>query len=85
LAGAALNGKRHVQAAQEHGVEMEEVDREDSLGLGLQEGSPGPPRPGGRRIDAGVPSPTGEDQVNGYDSIIGTTGFCLLGAGDLFA
>jgi len=33
---------------------VEEVGRQDLLGLGLQERSPGLPRPAGRGIDAGV-------------------------------
>ena len=49
-----LDEEQDVQAAQEHGVDVEEVGREDRLRLSVQERPPGLPRPGGRRVDAGV-------------------------------
>jgi hypothetical protein len=53
-AGAVLDEKQHIQAAQQHGVDMEEVGPEDRLGLGFQERPPGLPGPRGRRVDASV-------------------------------
>jgi len=38
---AALNEEQHIQAAQEHGIDMEEVRREDRLRLSFQERPPG--------------------------------------------
>jgi hypothetical protein len=47
--GAMLNEEQHVQAAQEHRVDVEEVRGEDRLRLGLQERPPGLPGPSGCR------------------------------------
>jgi len=44
-AGAMLDDEEHVQAAKEHGVDMEEVRRQDGLRLSIQERSPGLPGP----------------------------------------
>ncbi len=52
--GAVLDEEQYVQAAQEDGIDVEEVDGEDRLGLGLQERPPGLPGPPGRRINARV-------------------------------
>lgn len=49
-----LDDEQNVQAAQEHGIDMEEVGRQDRLRLGVQERSPGEPRPRGHRVKAGV-------------------------------
>jgi hypothetical protein len=40
-----------VEAAQEHGVDVQEVDREDRVGLRGQELAPGRPGPSGRWIE----------------------------------
>ena len=40
-AGAVLNEEQHVQAPEEHGVDVEEIDSEDRLGLDFQECQPG--------------------------------------------
>jgi hypothetical protein len=40
-AGAMLDEEQHVQAAQERGIDVEEVHRQDRLRLGLQERPPG--------------------------------------------
>jgi hypothetical protein len=42
-AGAVLDEEQHVQAAQQHGVDVEEVGGEDRLGPGVQERPPGLP------------------------------------------
>ncbi len=39
--GVMLDEEQHVQAAQEYGIDVEEVGREDRLGLGGQERLPG--------------------------------------------
>jgi hypothetical protein len=49
-----LDEEQHVQATQEHRIDVEKVSRQDRLGLGLQERSPGLLGPPGRRIDARV-------------------------------
>ena len=49
--GAMLNEEQHVQAAQEHRVDVEEVRGEDRLRLGFQERPPGLPGPSGCRVD----------------------------------
>ena len=54
LAGAVLDEEQHVQAAQEHGVDMEEVHGQNRLGLGAQERPPGLPGPLGCRVDARI-------------------------------
>ena len=51
---AVLDEDQHVQAAQRRGIDVEEVDGEDRLGLGLQERPPGLPGPPGRGINARV-------------------------------
>jgi hypothetical protein len=53
-AGAVLNEEQHVQAAQEHGVDVEEIHGQDRGGLPAQKRSPGLPGPPGRGIDARV-------------------------------
>jgi hypothetical protein len=52
--GAVLDEEQHVQPAQEHGIDVEEVSGEDGLGLGVQERPPRLPRPGRGGVDAGV-------------------------------
>ena len=47
-----LDEEQHVQAAQEHGIDVEEVRRQDRLGI--QERPPGLPGPPGCRVDADV-------------------------------
>jgi hypothetical protein len=51
-AGAVLDEEQHIQAAQEHGVDMEEVRGQNRLRLGVQERPPGLP---GRPTTASVP------------------------------
>jgi len=53
-ASAVLDEEQHVQAPQEHGIDVEEVRRQDGLGLSFQERPPGLPGPRGCRIDAGA-------------------------------
>ncbi len=53
-AGAVLDEEQHVQAAQEDGVDVEEVRREDRRGLPAQERPPGQPGPRLCGADAGV-------------------------------
>jgi hypothetical protein len=43
LPRAVLDEEEHMQTAQEHGIDVEEVHGQDRLGLGLQERSPGLP------------------------------------------
>jgi hypothetical protein len=52
--GAVLDEEQHVQTAQEHRIDAEEVHREDRLRLGFQECPPGLPGSPGRGIDAGI-------------------------------
>ena len=47
-----LDHDEDVEAAQEHGVDVGEGDREDRVGLGGQELSPGRPPPSRRGIEA---------------------------------
>ncbi len=53
-AGAVLDEHEDVQSLQQHGVHVEEVDGEDSGGLGVQELPPGRTRAAWRRIDARI-------------------------------
>ena len=53
-AGAVLDEEQRVQTAEKRGIDVEEVDGEDRLGLGLQERPPGLPGPGGGGVDASV-------------------------------
>jgi hypothetical protein len=39
-AGTVLDEEQHIQAAQEHGMDVEQVRREDRLRLGFQECPP---------------------------------------------
>ena len=50
--GTVLDEKQDVQTPQGHGVDVEEVDRQDRLRLGIQERPPGLPGPPGRGVDA---------------------------------
>jgi len=50
VAAAVLDHDEDVEAAQEHGVDVGEVDGEDGVGLCGQELSPGRPGSAGRRI-----------------------------------
>ena len=59
-AGAVLEEEQHIQAAQEHGVDVEEVRCPDGLGLTGQERPPSLPGSPGRGFDARVL----EDQPN---------------------
>jgi hypothetical protein len=52
VASTVLDDEEDVEAAQEDGVDVGEVDREDRVGLRGQELSPGRAGPSGRRIDA---------------------------------
>jgi hypothetical protein len=52
--GAVLDEEQHVQAAQEHRIDVEEVAGEDRLGLAGQERPPGLPGAPGCGIDTGV-------------------------------
>jgi hypothetical protein len=52
--GTVLDEEQHIQAAQQHRVDMEEVHRQDGLGLGVQERLPGLPGPPGRWGEARV-------------------------------
>jgi hypothetical protein len=52
--GPMLDEEQHIQTAQEHGIDVEEIRREDRLGLGFQERLPGLPGPPGCGIDARV-------------------------------
>jgi hypothetical protein len=54
-AGAVLNDEQHLQAAREHGIDMEEIGRKDRLRLSVQKRLPSLPGPPGRGIDADVP------------------------------
>ena len=51
-AGALLNEHQDIQSLQQHGVHVQEVDREDPGGLGYQELPPRRARASRRRIDA---------------------------------
>ena len=51
-AAVVFDHHEDVEAAQEHGVDVGEVDREDRMGLGGQELSPGRPAPSRRGIEA---------------------------------
>jgi hypothetical protein len=51
-AGAVLDEHQDVQPCQQHGAHVQEVDREDPGGLGMQELAPGGIRAARRRIDA---------------------------------
>ena len=53
-AGAVLDEEQHIQAAKQHGIDVEEVRRQDRLGLGLQERPPGLADSPGRGVDARV-------------------------------
>ena len=46
-----LDEYQDMQSSQQHGVHVQEVDRDDPGGLGVQELPPGWSRPAGRRID----------------------------------
>jgi len=52
--GPVLDEEQHVQTAQEHGIDVEEVRGEDRRGLPGQERPPGLPGPPGRGIDTRV-------------------------------
>ena len=51
-AGAVLDEYQDIQSLQQHGVHVQEVDREDPGGLGVQELPPGRARAARRRADA---------------------------------
>jgi hypothetical protein len=53
-AGAVLDHDQRVDPPEQHGVHMDEVDREDPVGLGGQELLPRRARVAGRGIDPGV-------------------------------
>jgi len=54
VAAAVLDHDEDVEAAQEDGVDVGEVDGEDSVGLRGEELSPGRPGPSGRGIESRV-------------------------------
>jgi hypothetical protein len=56
LAGGELDEEQHVDPLQPHGIDGEEVARQDRVGLGGQELLPGGSGPAGCRVDAG-PAP----------------------------
>ena len=51
-AGAMFDEHQDIQSSEQHGVHVQEVDREDPGGLGVQELPPGRARAARRRIDA---------------------------------
>jgi hypothetical protein len=53
-AGAMFDEEQHVQAAQEHGIDVEEVRSQDRLGLPGQERPPAVSGPPGCRVDTGL-------------------------------
>ena len=53
-AAVVFDDDEDVEAAQEHGIDVGEVDREDRMGLRGQELSPGRPGPSGRGIEPGI-------------------------------
>jgi hypothetical protein len=53
-AGAVPDENSHIQAAPQHGIDVEEIGGEDRLRLGIQERPPGLPGPRGCGIDARV-------------------------------
>ena len=54
LPPVVLDEEQYVQAAQEHGIDVEEVHGEDRLGLSVKERPPGLPGTLRRRVDARV-------------------------------
>ena len=52
--GPVLDEEQHIQPAQEHGIDVEEIHGEDRLGLGFQECPPGLPGSSGCGIGARV-------------------------------
>src|SRR4051812_2331036 len=72
-ATVVLYHDENVEAAQEHGVYVSEVDGEDAVGLRGQELAPGRPGPSGRRIEPGVfhdlPDGRGGDGVAEADQL----------------
>jgi hypothetical protein len=58
-AGAVLDKHQDIQPFQQHGVNMQEVDRDDPGRLSLQELPPGRTRAARRRADARSPQPAG--------------------------
>jgi hypothetical protein len=53
-AAAVFDHDQDVEAAQEHGVDVGEIDREDGVGLRGEELAPGRTGPAGRGIESGV-------------------------------
>jgi hypothetical protein len=72
-AGAVLDDDQGVEAPQQHGVHVDEIDRKDPAGLRGQELPPGRPRPAGRGIDPGgmpdLPHRGGRDGVAELDEL----------------
>lgn len=66
-AGTVRDDDQGVEAPQEHGVHVSEVDGEDAVGLGGQELLPGGARAAGRGVDPGgvqdLPDRGGRDRV----------------------
>jgi hypothetical protein len=54
LAGGDLDEEQYVDPLEEHGVDGEEVARQDCVRLGSEELFPGWPGPPRRRVDAGL-------------------------------
>jgi len=54
LAGGNLDNKQHVQTFAQHRVHGEKVHRQDAIGLGAKELSPGQGRPLGCRVGTGA-------------------------------
>ena len=53
-AGAVLDEEQHIEAAKQHGIDVEEIRRQDRPGLGPQERPPGLADSPGRGVDARV-------------------------------
>jgi hypothetical protein len=76
-AGTVLDEHQHVYAFQQHGVHVQEIDREDPGGLGCQELPPRRAGPARRRIDtqtAPLPSCSGDAARNRISHMAATPG-----------
>jgi len=76
-AGTVLDEHQHIDALQQHGVHVQEIDREDPGGLGCQELPPRRAGPARRRIDARtapLPSCSGDAERNRISHMAATPG-----------